>query len=327
MGFFMKLLGSKEGDSTKSVDFIDGLTLQLRGDIDPALGVYLQVAKDLPGDPLAPFFVSAIMAKQGKIADAAANLRFISQQIAGQGEAISRAIHQGILKQLSEAPHLSIPDVAEIIARFGDLLKGERFLQESAVCFEIAKGFLPKNADLLYKLGDTLHDLRNYEYAEAMLQEALRNTPQHWGALYCYGVLLQDLGRFAEAISCYERAVAIKPEHAKCQNNLGAALLMVDRVDEALDHCTRAVELEPDSPFARINLGNVHLKKGEFAIARSCFTEALSRDGTQALAYFGLGSAEEGLGSNKARVAELYRKAIELNPTVPAFQQALERLS
>ena len=330
MGFFNKMFGDKETAAnaapSKENDFIDALALHLRGEVDPALGVYLQIVKEFPNDYLSPFFISAIMAGQGKTAEAAANLRFLSQQIAGQGGTISQSIYQRIVVQMNEALHLSVPAVAQIIATFGDLLKENRFLQESAVCFEIAKGLDPENADLLYKFGDTLHDLRNYDYAESVLQEALKSAPEHWGALYTYGVLLQDLGRFDEAISCYEQAVAIDPDHAKCQNNFGAALLMTARADEALAHCTRAVELSPDFPLAKINLGNIHLRKGEYEVARSCYTEALALDATLAPAYFGLGTAEKGLGSDSARVQELYRKAIELNPAVPAFQQALDNI-
>jgi len=330
MGFFNRMFGDKETAAnaapSKANDFIDALALHLRGETGPALGVYLQIVKEFPNDYLAPFFISAIMAGQSQTSEAAANLRSLSQQIAGQGGVISRSIYQSIVVQMDEAPHLSVPAVAAIIATFGELLKGGRFLQESAVCFDIAKALDPENADLLYKFGDTLHDLRIYDYAESMLQEALKFAPEHWGALYTYGVLLQDLGRFPEAISCYERALAINPDHAKCQNNFGAALLMINRVEEALVHCTLAVEHDPDLPFARINLGNIHLRRGEYEAARTCFSEALARDATLALAYFGLGTAEQGLGSAGTRVQELYRKAIELNPAEPAFQQALDNL-
>lgn len=328
MGFFDKIFGSNETSanvaSPKANDFIDALALHLRGEVDPALGVYLQIVKKFPNDYLAPFFISAIMAGQGQSSEAAANLRSLSQQIAGQGGTISQSIYQRIVVQMNEALHLNVTEVAGIIATFGDRLKENRFLQESAVCFEIAKALDPENADLLYKFGDTLHDLRNYDYAETVLQEALKHAPEHWGALYTYGVLLQDLGRLDEAISCYERAVAINPAHAKCQNNFGAALLTLGRVEEALAHCTTAAELAPDFALAKNNLGNIHLRQGEYEAARSCYNEALALDEKLAPAYFGLGSAEQGLGSDKARVEELYRKAIELSPTVPIFQQALD---
>jgi Flp pilus assembly protein TadD len=330
MGFFNKIFGDKESaaktSSPKANDFIDALALHLRGEVEPALGVYLQIVKEFPNDYLSPFFISAIMAGQGQSSEAAANLRSLSQQIAGQGGTISQSIYQRLVVQMDEALHLSVPAVAAIIATFGDRLKGNRFIQESAVCFEIARALDPENADLLHKFGDTLHDLRNYDYAEVVLQEALKYAPEHWGALYTYGVLLQDLGRLDEAISCYERAVAIDPDHAKCQNNFGAALLTLGRVDEALAHCTLAAELNPDFALARNNLGNIHLRKGEYEAARSCYSEAIVRDERLAPAYFGLGSAEQGLGSDIARVEELYRKAIELSPTVPIFQQALDNL-
>ncbi|MBE0502490.1 MAG: tetratricopeptide repeat protein, partial [Desulfuromonadales bacterium] len=300
MGFFDKIFGDKEtaanAASPKANDFIDALALHLRGDIEPALGIYLQIVKEYPNDYLAPFFISAIMSGQGQSSEAAANLRSLSQQIAGQGGTISQSIYQRIVVQMNEALHLSVSAVAEIIATFGDRLKENRFVQECAVCFEIARALDPENADLLYKFGDTLHDLRNYDYAEAVLQEALKYAPEHWGALYTYGVLLQDLGRLDEAISCYERAVAIDPAHAKCQNNLGAALLTLGRVDEALAHCTHALELAPNFALAKNNLGNIHLRKGEYEAARSCYSEALALDEKLAPAYFGLGSAEQGLG-------------------------------
>lgn len=330
MGFFNRMFGDKEISATaapsKANDFIDALAMHLRGEVEPALGVYLQIVKDFPNDYLSPFFISAIMAGQGQSSEAAANLRSLSQQIAGQGGTISQSIYQRIVVQMDEALHLSLPAVAEIIATFGDRLKGNKFLQESAVCFEIAKTLDPENADLLHRFGDTLHDLRHYDYAEAVLQQALTYAPEHWGALYTYGVLLQDLGRLDEAISCYERAVAIDPDHAKCQNNFGAALLTLGRVDEALAHCARAAELNPGFALAKNNLGNIHLRKGEYEAARICYSEALALDEKLAPAYFGLGSAEQGLGSDSARVQELYRKAIELNPEVPTFRQALDNL-
>jgi tetratricopeptide (TPR) repeat protein len=330
MGFFNKMFGGNETAANtaapKANDFIDALALHLRGEESSALDIYLQIVKELPNDYLSPFFISAIMASQGQSSEAAANLRSLSQQIAGQGGTISQSIYQRIVVQMDEAPHLSVAAVAGIITTFGARLKENRFLQESAVCFEIAKALDPTNADLLYKFGDTLHDLRNYDYAEAVLQEALKYAPEHWGALYTYGVLLQDLGRLDEAISCYERAVAIDPNHAKCQNNLGAALLTLGRVEEALAHCTTAAELAPDFALVKNNLGNIHLRRGDYETARTCYNEAITRDAKLAPAYFGLGSAEQGLGSDKARVEELYRQAIELSPAVPVFQQALDNL-
>jgi tetratricopeptide (TPR) repeat protein len=241
-------------------------------------------------------------------------------------ETISRAVSFDLIALISDDPFLSVSAVADVVVSFGDILKKEGFVRESAVCFEIAAEFVPDNAHVLYRLGDTLHDLCLYDYAESVLQKALKYAPNHWEALYTYAVLLQDLKRYEEAITYYEKAVKLNPDHVKCQNNYGAALMMINRLDEALAHCTIAAELAPDFLPVKINLGNIHLLLQQYETARTNYLEAISLDKNLAPAYFGLASAERKLGSEKGRVRELYLKVIELNPSIPDAHHALGNL-
>lgn len=331
MGFFNKMFGSKDSVDTavaesREVDFITALGMHLRGEIEPALRAYLEISEEPPYDNLSPFFAAAVLAGNGQVADAVERLRTLSRRISLRGETISFAVTRDIFALFENEPTLKMPAVGEIIVSFGDRLKGEGLLRESATCFEIAAGLLRENAHLLHKLGDTLHDLRLYDYAESVLKKALEYAPNHWGALYTYAVLLQDLGRFAEALPLYEKALKINPDHVKCRNNYGAALMMTNRLDEALEQCTTAAELDPAFPFARVNLGNIQLLMKNYAAARTFFTEAISLDKNIAPAYFGLASVEDSLGSDTERVGELYRTAIELNPSIPEIHQALGNL-
>ena len=332
MSLFTKLFGTKVPADKKAAeprkgDFIPALSMQLRGDLEPALSAYLKIAAELPDDTLAPFFAAAIKAGKGNTAGAVEGLRLLSGHISSGGKTISRAILTELVAQVGEESiHISIPAVAAIVESFGDLLKKDGFVQESAVCFEIAAGLVPDHAQVLHKLGDTLHDLRIYDYAESVLLEALNFAPNHWGALYTYAVLLQDLGRNEEAIPYYEKAVTFNPDHVNCQNNYGAALLRTNRLEEALAHCTLAAGLDPSSPFVKINLGNIHLLMGECETARACFVEAISLDSNLAPAYYGLGSVGQSLGSDPKQIQELYLKAIELNPSIPEAQYALGNL-
>jgi tetratricopeptide (TPR) repeat protein len=275
---------------------------------------------------LARFFAAAIKAGKGNTVEAAETLRHLSGLISSAGENISRAITLELFAQVGHEPLIRIPAVAEIIVSFGVLLKKENFLQESAVCFEIAAGLVPDNAHVLHKLGDTLHDLRMYDYAESVLLEALKHAPNHWGAVYTYAVLLQDLGRNEEAITYYEKASWLFPDHFNCQNNYGAALLRLNRLDEALKHCKIAAGIDPKSPFVKINLGNIYLLKQEYEAARTCFTEAISLNEHLYPAYYGLASVEQSMQSDPKRVKELYLKAIEINPSTPEAHYALGKL-
>ena len=327
MSLLSKIFGAKVTADTsaaepRACDFVSALSLHLRGDLDPALSTYLNIAQALPDDALAPFFAAAIKAGKGETVEAVESLRSLSRHFSLVGETLPQATIRELIEQVT-GQLISIPAVAEIMVNFGDLLKKEGFVQESAVCFEIAAGLAPDNAHVLHKLGDTLHDLRIYDYAEAVLLEAIKYAPNHWGALYTYAVLLQDLGRDDEAITYYEKAARLYPDHVNCQNNYGAALLRTNRLDEALAHCTLAAGLDPISPFVKINLGNIYLLMQKYETARTCFTEAIELNDNLAPAYFGLGSAEQALNSDHGRIQELYLKAIELNPSIPQIHHAL----
>lgn len=330
MSLFNKMFGKKVADATtaagpQGVVFITALSMHLRGEQDQALAAYESCAGNPAGDNLAPFFAAAIRAGKGNVAEAAESLRLLSRDISGAGDNISRAIAMDLVALLSGEP-LPLPAVAEIVVSFGDLLKKEGSVRESAVCFEIATGLAPDNAHMLHKLGDTLHDLGSYDYAETVLLEALKCAPNHWGALYTYAVLLQDLGRDEEAISYYKKAVKLFPTHVNCQSNFGAALLRVNRVEEALVHCTRAAELDPGAPLVKVNLGYIYSLRQEYETARTCFTEAISLNENLAPAYYGLASVEQALGAEPERIKELYLKAVAINPATPVAHHALGNL-
>jgi len=327
MSLFSKIFGTAGGAdqaaaAPREYDFVATLSMQLRGELEPALALYQGAAALEPSDCLAPFFAAAIRAGLGDAAAAAESLRALSRQAASEEQSVSRKILLELTSQVGDES-VSLPAVAQLVAAFGDLLKKEGLLQESAVTFEIAAGLAPDNANVLHKLGDTLHDLRSYDYAESVLQGALQCAPNHWGALYSYAVLLQDLGRDEEAIACYQKAVIFHPGHAKCQNNYGAALLRTNRLEEALVHCNLAAGLDPASPFVKINLGNIHLLQQKYESARRFFSEAIALDATLAPAYFGLASVEQGAGGDPGRVRELYLKALEMNPSLAEAHLAL----
>ena len=328
MSLFTKIFGSKATSDSNAAEpqeaeFVAVLLMHQRGEQEPALKGYQQIAAAFPDDAAAPFFAAAILAGKGEVVEAAQNLRSLSRRLSLVEDTIPRAVIGTLFALGGDQPLFRLPAVAEISANFGDLLKGAGFLQESAVCFEVAAGLIPDNAHVLHKLGDTLHDLRIYDYAEEVLQAAIECAPHHWGALYTYAVLLQDLGRNDEAIAYYERAVRLNPDHVNCQNNYGAALLRTNRLDEALVHCSRAAALDPKSPFVKVNLGNIYRLMHKYDKARTCFDEAISLDANLAIAYFGLGSVEQAQKGSSDRVRELYLKALEINPSIAEAHHAL----
>jgi tetratricopeptide (TPR) repeat protein len=335
MGFFSKFWGSKEDSEKVPVepqaiaigDFNTALSRHLYGELDAPLNFYLAVPEELPEYPLAQFFAAAIKAAKEETEAAVEMLRGLSRQIAAAGGSISHALIVELSATVSQsAVPIRIPLLADIVVSFGDQLKREGFLRESAVCYEIGVGLVPEHANVLHKLGDTLHDLREYDYAESVLLEALKYAPNHWGAIYTYAVLLQDLGRDEEAITYYEKAVRLNPDHAKCQNNYAAALLRTNRLEEALEQGQRAERLDRANPLVKVNLGNIYYLLLNYEKARSAFTEAIELEERLAPAHFGLAMVEQALGGDAGKAKEHYRKALEINHMIAEAHQALGRL-
>lgn len=335
MGIFSRMFGTDDKDNktaTKVADanFITTLAMHVRGELEPALASYRAMTERDTNDFLALFFTAAAQADSGAVLEAVQGLRALSARIAENaedGESISRTIAMELATLLHEdVVTVRVGDVTALLVSFGDLLKREGFVKESAVCFEIAVGLAPDNAHMLHKLGDTLHDLRIYDYAESVLKEAIKHAPHHFGALYTYAVLLQDLGRNDEALALYEQAVRLVPSHVNCHCNYGAALLRADRIDEAMEHLNTALRLDPEAPLVKVNLGYVYLLKDDLETARKMFSDALALNDRLAPAYYGLASTELALGSDVSIVRALYEKAIEANPSIAEAHLALANL-
>lgn len=328
MSIFSKMFGTKESTEKsaaepKDVDLSAALSLQLHGELEPALEAYQKLAAKRPDDYLARFLAATIRAGQGEIAEAAESLRAISREVSSKEDTISRTIMMDVV---SVATTSMMPAVAQIIVSFADALKKGGLVQEAAVCLEIAVGLAPDNAHVLHQFGDILHDLRMYEYAEEVLKDALKRAPNHWGALYTYAVLLQDLRRDEEALEYYEKAVRFNPEHVNCRNNYGAALLRTNRLEEALVQCQAAEELAPDSPLVKVNLGNIHLLMQQYEAARDRFAEAVSLNAGLPAAYFGLARAEELLEGDPDKIRGLYQQAVRLDPSLAEIHPNLKNL-
>ncbi|WP_136513865.1 tetratricopeptide repeat protein [Geomonas edaphica] len=330
MGIFSRMFGNQDNKTATQVvdaNFITTLAMHVRGEVEPALASYQAMTERDANDFLALFFTAAAKADSGAVEEAVQGLRALSAHIAETGESISRIVAMELANLLHEdVVTVRVGDVTALLVSFGDLLKREGFVKESAVCFEIAVGLAPDNAHMLHKLGDTLHDLRIYDYAESVLKEAIKHAPHHFGALYTYAVLLQDLGRNEEALTLYEQAVKLVPSHVNCQSNYGAALLRADRVDEAMEHLNHALRLDPGAPLVKVNLGYVYLLKDDLETARKMFSEALALNDKLAPAYYGLASIERALGSDAPVVRALYEKALEANPSIAEAHLALANL-
>ncbi len=117
------------------------------------------------------------------------------------------------------------------------------------------------------------------------------------------------------AISAYQTAYVLTPEDIDIYVNLGSAFYDKEDYDNALTVYRQALELQPHNPKIHCNLGFLYWGKADTEEAIKSYELAIKYDPNYDIAYNNLGVIYlDDLGRvNKA--IELFRKAIEANPS------------
>jgi len=144
------------------------------------------------------------------------------------------------------------------------------------------------------------------------------------------GVLCQRCDA-AGARRVFERLTGMSPGRFEAWNGLGALELSEGNLDAAEAALKRALELSPDNADTLRNAGNCHALRGDAALAASCFEQALSRYGKEAVEHKGdariLAAMAEVhlLLNNYDKALECGKRAASAAPGDPASWSALRK--
>jgi tetratricopeptide (TPR) repeat protein len=154
--------------------------------------------------------------------------------------------------------------------------------------------------------------------ASEAFQAALNLHPDNLKYQYNYGHSLLELGKFEQAVEPLRKAYGTETgsKDYKVALDLGLALEMGTNKQDAMVYLQSAHQLNPKDPIPLKYIGWLQTKN--FSEARSEFASAIELDPADALGYYNLGLASEGLlGSNAAsyqELIEIYVKALSLEP-------------
>jgi tetratricopeptide (TPR) repeat protein len=252
--------------------FLEALTLQEKGDLERAEGLYRKALTLAPKRPSVMNNLAAVLFSLKKYAEA----RLVCEQLLEIDPADATALlHLGNCQaQLDSAG-------------------------EALISYDKALMIRPDFADALTNRGNALLALRRPGEALASHDRALAIAPGSAEALYNRGKALLELKRPEEALASYERALAIKPDYADALNNSGNALVEQGKLEQAEAQYLRAIAIQPDHAKAYSGLGVVRHDQGRMDEALRWFEQALARDGSLADAQYNLA------------VTRLYRQEFE----------------
>jgi len=220
------------------------------------------------------------------------------------------------------------------------------------------KGIVLYQLGDLTQARSTLERAADLSNSDQQLDNAEKSTLQvNLGRVY------RDSQELELALQAFRRAVVLDPTSATAHNNLGDMAYRLDDCSTAEYELSQAVNLDPTNLSAAANLGIVlfecgevqaslprlqhavqmdgavflpplftylaraHLAAGQVdeAIRRAQHGALLSEPSPTADAYYWLGQAYQRRGSedDRQRAADAYRKALEIDPSYAAAQEAL----
>jgi protein O-mannosyl-transferase len=121
-------------------------------------------------------------------------------------------------------------------------------------------------------------------------------------------------GVWRDSVTLWEDALAKDIENPVAHSNLGDALDDLERYDEAADHYRQCLAIFERHVPAQHNLARYHIRREEFAIARTHALRATELDPELATAWNNLGVCDFRSGQALSAIAN-FAKSIELDPT------------
>ncbi len=186
---------------------------------------------------------------------------------------------------------------------------------------QAAEAMESKNSEIFYLKGVCLRGKEEFEAARKQFERALDISPDHPYAHAGLGMVHELSGEHEKAIACYARAIALDPGIASFYNNLGVSYMAVGAHEKAAACFEKGLALTPDSGRTLNNLG---LAYGMLGRDEAAF-ELFKRLGGEAVAWNNLGYVRQMRGE-RARAAEMYRRALAADPGYGAAERNLSTL-
>jgi len=115
---------------------------------------------------------------------------------------------------------------------FGNVLREQEMLDESAQAYKKAIQLQPNSAEIYNNLGVVLQEQRRLKEAVRAYEKAIDIRPDCTGAHINFGNVLQEQGELEKSIQTYRRAIQIQPDSAEARKNLGMSLLLTGSFEE-----------------------------------------------------------------------------------------------
>jgi tetratricopeptide (TPR) repeat protein len=193
--------------------------------------------------------IAALMAKQGKVADAR--------------------------RYLADLPAVTIDQRIQVRQSESQILRDAGDNAGAYAVLEKALAEHPDEPDLLYDIAMVAEKLDRLDVVESRLSRLIALKPDNAQALNALGYTLVDrTSRTSEGLALIEKAHRLQPSDPFILDSMGWAHYRMGQLDEAERYLRKAMTERPDAEIAA-HLGEVLWKKGETDRAREVWQSQL----------------------------------------------------
>jgi len=218
----------------------------------------------------------------------------------------------------------NVPDLRRLLARATELHQAGE-LERAVKAYEAFLEFEPGVADVRSNLGAAYVQLGRYEDAIRQYRRALElgNASDPVSVRFNLALAYHKASDATRAIETLSQVLAEQPDHANAAMLLANYRIAAGENREAIELLSRfGTSLGEDRGFCYL-LGTALIREGEVGRGQ-LLIDRLLREGDSAEAHFMLGTAHLEKGDPIA-AAEEFRRAVELNPTLPSLHSFLGR--
>lgn len=278
--------------------FYEGLSLQQAGDSDAAIRKYSEALAIKSDYAMVECNLAQAYEKLGRINEASA--MFDSIVARNPGSFIAHLV------------------VGKARLDQGNLVEAERLLRE-------VLSMNPYSVEAMINLGHVYRVRGDTVSALAELRRAIELDPKAHKAYNQMGAVYLERNMVREAEANFRKAYELDRSYISAMNNLAIIYGNMNRMDDAVDLLERSYDLDPTNLTTILSLGAARLRQVRPDDALALFDDAVSLAPQMAQTHHYRGIALASLRRNR-EAAAAFRRALQIDPTLDAARQQLERM-
>jgi tetratricopeptide (TPR) repeat protein len=231
----------------------------------------------------------------------------------------------GAIEHYREALRIK-PKQKGIYLLLGQLLSAQGDPAGAVNAYEQESQLTNKSPAVESALAYALVSKGDYKQAVEHFEELTKKQPHNFDLCLGLAMALAKDGKQQEALAELDSVLKQKPNLAEAHNLRGDIYCLGNEKDKAIEAYKQSIAIDEKFAQGYLSLGNLYLEEKDFTSARDIFSTAVQKAPPNRDIFYGLGFAQEKLGSIKASM-EAFEKALKLETDPKQAETIREHLA